>query len=95
MVRARYRDGLAAPALIEPGRAYRYTIDCWNTAQLFKQGHRICLQISSSAFPKYDRNLNTGESLASGTRMAVAQQTIFHDAEHPSCLVLPIVPTPA
>lgn len=95
VVRARYRDGLAAPALIEPGRAYRYTIDCWNTAQLFKQGHRICLQISSSAFPKYDRNLNTGESLASGTRMAVAQQTIFHDAEHPSCLVLPIVPTPA
>ncbi len=95
VVRARYRDGLEAPALIEPGRAYRYTIDCWNTAQLFKQGHRICLQISSSAFPKYDRNLNTGESLASGTRMAVAQQTIFHDAEHPSCLVLPIVPTPA
>lgn len=95
VVRARYRDGLAAPALIEPGRVYRYTIDCWNTAQLFKQGHRICLQISSSAFPKYDRNLNTGESLASGTRMAVAQQTIFHDAEHPSCLVLPIVPTPA
>lgn len=95
VVRARYRDGLEAPALIEPGRAYRYTIDCWNTAQLFKQGHRICLQISSSAFPKYDRNLNTGESLASGTRMAVAQQTIFHDAEHPSRLVLPIVPTPA
>jgi putative CocE/NonD family hydrolase len=92
MVRARYRDGMANPALIEPGRIYQYTIDCWNTSQVFKPGHRICLQIASSAFPKYDRNLNTGESIAAGTRMAVAEQAIYHDAEHPSCVILPIIP---
>lgn len=91
MVRARYRDGFASASPIVPGEIYRYTIDCWNTAQLFRQGHRIAVQITSSAFPKYDRNLNTGESLATGTRMAVAEQTIFHDAAHPSCVVLPII----
>lgn len=92
MVRARFRDGMADPQPIEPGRVYRYTIDCWNTSQLFKAGHRICLQLASSAFPKYDRNLNTGEPLATGTRMVVAAQTIFHDAEHPSCVILPVIP---
>lgn len=95
MVRARYRDGFASASPIAPGEVYRYTIDCWNTAQLFRQGHRIAVQITSSAFPKYDRNLNTGESLATGTRMAVAEQTIFHDAVYPSCVVLPIIPRQA
>lgn len=89
MVRARFREGMDRPSLIEPGRVYRYEIDCWNTSQLFRSGHRICLQIASSAFPKYDRNLNTGESLANGTRMAVAEQRVYHDAERPSCVVLP------
>lgn len=92
MVRARYRDGMASPSPIVPGQVYQYTIDCWNTSQLFAAGHRICLQLASSAFPKYDRNLNTGEPLATATRMAVAEQTIFHDAERPSCVVLPIIP---
>jgi uncharacterized protein len=92
MVRARFRDGMDRPAPIEPGRVYRYEIDCWSTAQLFRKGHRIAVQIASSAFPKYDRNLNTGESLAAGTRMAVAEQRIYHDAAHPSCIVLSIVP---
>lgn len=92
MVRARYRDGLEAAQPIVPGQVYRYTIDCWNTAQVFQQGHRIAVQITSSAFPKYDRNLNTGESLATGTRMVVAEQTILHDAAHPSCVVLPMIP---
>lgn len=92
MVRARFRDGMAAPSLIVPGEVYRYAIDCWNVSQVFRRGHRIGLQITSSAFPKYDRNLNTGEALATGTRMAVAEQTIYHDAERPSCVILPIIP---
>ena len=92
MVRARFRNGMDKPELIEPGRVYEYAIDCWNTAQLFKAGHRIRLQISSSAFPKYDRNLNTGEDIATGTRMRIAEQTIYHNAEHPSHVVLPIIP---
>jgi len=93
MVRARYREGMTNPTPIEPGRVYRYTIDCWNTSQVFKRGHRICVQVASSAFPKYDRNLNSGESLASGSRMAVAEQKIHHDSERPSCVVLPIIPS--
>ncbi len=92
IVRARYRDGFEKPALIEPGKIYRYTIDLWNTSQVFFKGHRIGLEIASSAFPKYDRNLNTGEDLATGTRMVAADQTIYHHAEAPSALVLPIIP---
>jgi uncharacterized protein len=92
MVRARFRDGMERPALIEPGRIYHYSIDCWHTAQIFNVGHRICLEISSSAFPKYDRNLNTGEPLGKTSTMAVAEQRIYHDVEHPSAVVLPIIP---
>jgi putative CocE/NonD family hydrolase len=92
MVRARFRDGMDRPSLIEPGKIYCYTIDCWNTAQVFKAGHRIGLEISSSAFPKYDRNLNTGAPLGKTSEMAVAEQTIYHDAEHPSAIVLPVIP---
>ncbi len=92
MVRARFRDGMHAPELIEPGRTYRYEIDLWNTCQVFFKGHRIGLEIASSAFPKYDRNLNSGEDLGTGTRMVVAEQTIFHDADRPSALVLPVIP---
>jgi uncharacterized protein len=92
VVRARFRDGFERPELIERGRVYCYTIDLWNTAQVFGKGHRIGLEVSSSAFPKYDRNLNTGEDLATGTRMEVAEQTIYHDAEHPSALLLPVIP---
>jgi uncharacterized protein len=95
MVRARFRDGMHKPSLIEPGRVYRYVIDCWNTSQVFKVGHRIGLQISSSAFPKYDRNLNTGAPLGITTEMAVAEQRIYHDAEHPSMMILPIIPAAA
>jgi putative CocE/NonD family hydrolase len=92
MVRARFREGMDRPTLIEPGKVYRYTIDCWNTAQVFKVGHRIGLEIASSAFPKFDRNLNTGAPLGITTEMVVAEQRIFHDAEHPSAVVLPIIP---
>jgi putative CocE/NonD family hydrolase len=92
MVRARFRDGMERPTLIEPGRIYAYDVDLWNTCQVFKKGHRIRVEIASSAFPKYDRNPNTGEALGRTTRVQVARQTIYHDREHPSHIVLPIVP---
>ncbi|HEX6797539.1 MAG TPA: CocE/NonD family hydrolase [Ktedonobacterales bacterium] len=92
MVRARFREGMARPTLIEPGQIYRYEIDCWNTSRLFAAGHRIALAVSSSAFPKYDRNPNTGAPLGTTAELTVAQQTILHDAEHPSAVVLPIIP---
>ena len=67
-------------------------IDCWNTSQVFKVGHRIGLEISSSAFPKFDRNLNTGAPLGITTEKAVAEQRIYHDEEHLSAIVLPLIP---
>lgn len=91
VVRTRYRDGMETASLIEPNKIYKYEIDVWNTCHIFFAGHRIGVQIASAAFPKYDRNLNTGKDLATGTRMEIAAQTIYHDAEHPSALVLPII----
>jgi putative CocE/NonD family hydrolase len=92
MVRARFRNGMDKPELIEPGQVYHYRIDCWNTSQVFLAGHRICVQISSSAFPKFDRNLNTGEPLGQSSSSVAAEQVIYHDADHPSLVLLPIIP---
>lgn len=91
IVRARFRDGNTSMSLIEPHKIYKYEIDLWNTSQVFFAGHSIGVQIASAAFPKYDRNLNTGEDLGTGTRMERAEQRIYHDAEHPSAIVLPII----
>ena len=92
MVRARFREGMDKPSLIEPGRAYTFDLDLWNTCQLYKQGHSIRLEISSSGFPKYDRNLNTGDPLGMTSKMEIAQQKIYHDAERLSYVVLPVIP---
>lgn len=92
IIRARYRDSMSAPTLLEPGRPYRYSIDLWATSNVFAAGHRIRLEISSSNFPRFDRNGNTGGDLAAETQLQPALQTILHDAAHPSCVTLPIVP---
>jgi putative CocE/NonD family hydrolase len=92
MVRARFREGMDRPAPVEPGRAYPLDVDVWNTCQLFRAGHRIRLEIASSAFPKFDRNPSTGEPLGKTARLERSEQKILHDREHPSHLVLPIVP---
>jgi putative CocE/NonD family hydrolase len=92
MVRARYRDGMDKASLIEPGKVYAYTLDLWNTCQTFKKGHRIRLQIASSAFPKYDRNAQTGDNLARATELQKAEQRIYHDKNRPSQIILPVVP---
>ncbi|GAC1325944.1 MAG: CocE/NonD family hydrolase [Chloroflexota bacterium] len=92
MVRARFRAGMDCPTPIEPGRVECYAIDLWNTAQLFRRGHRIQVQVTSSAFPKYDRNLNTGAPLGTTTECAAATQQIYHDMDHASHVILPIIP---
>jgi putative CocE/NonD family hydrolase len=94
IVRARYRDwdSGAEPSPIEPDRPQCYDIDLWSTSNLFKAGHRIRLQVTSSSFPRWDRNPNTGHELGADTELAVARQTIFHDRERPSHLLLPILP---
>jgi putative CocE/NonD family hydrolase len=92
--RARYRVSETHPTLIRRGRIYRYTIHVWPTSNLFKAGHRIRLELSSSNFPMYDRNPNTGHRFAHDTQLRIARQTIYHDARHPSAITLPIVSTP-
>ncbi len=92
IIRARYRNSTAEAQPIEPGKVYQYTIDLWATSNVFKAGHRIRVYISSSNFPRFNRNLNTGEKTMGGIRIERARQTIYHDAEHPSAIVLPIIP---
>lgn len=92
MVRARYREGGDQPSLIEPGKIYGFDVDVWNTCQEFGKGHRISLELASSAFPKYDRNQNTGEPLGKTANLRIAKQTIYHDGQNPSYVVLPLVP---
>jgi putative CocE/NonD family hydrolase len=91
IVRARYRDGAVAEP-IEPGRVYQYTIDLWATANVFKAGHCIRLDIASASFPRWDRNPNTGALFGSDSELRPAHQTILHDPAHPSRIVLPVVP---
>jgi predicted acyl esterase len=92
VVRARFRQGLDLPKAIEPGKIYRYEIDLWFTSNEFQPGYRIGLAISSSNFPRIDRNLNTGGDNERDTEFVAADQIIFHNAEYPSHLILPVVP---
>ena len=93
IIRARYRDSQEQPAFMNPGQPYKFAIDVWATSNVFRKGHRLRLEISSSNFPRFDRNLNTGDG-ASARKPVNATNTIYHDAEHPSVLILPVVPAP-
>ena len=92
IIRARYRNGYEQMDLLEPGEVQRYDIRLYPTSNVFKIRHRIRLDISSSNFPRFSRNLNTGEDVATGTRMTVAQQTILHSNVYPSHVLLPVIP---
>jgi putative CocE/NonD family hydrolase len=91
IIRARFRGGKPALNSLEPGRPYAFEIDLWATSNVFKAGHRIRLQVTSSNFPRWDRNPNTGHAFGQDAELCVAEQTILHDAEHPSCVILPLV----
>jgi hypothetical protein len=93
ILRARYREsttGAAKPLV--PGQTYEYKIDLWSTSNVFLKGPRIRLEVSSSNFPRFDRNLNTGKDAATDSTFVKATNTILHDAAHPSALILPVVP---
>jgi uncharacterized protein len=92
IVRAQYRDSAEKPALLEPSQATRFEIDLWVTSNLFRRGHRIRLEVSSSNFPRFDRNPNSGKPFGTDTELLPARQTVFHDRDHPSHLVLPVIP---
>jgi len=93
VIRARYRSSLEAPSLIDPGQPYEYHIDAGATSNLFRRGHCIRLEVSSSNFPTIDRNPNTGQPLgaARNSDLRPALQTIFHDAARPSHVVLSVI----
>jgi putative CocE/NonD family hydrolase len=92
IVRARYRNTTARPEEIIPGKVYKYVIDLWATGNVFKKGHRLRLYISSSNFPRFNRNPNTGESMLGASRMVNARQTIYHEGKYSSALILPVIP---
>jgi uncharacterized protein len=91
IVRARYRDSQEHPSLMNPDQTYKLTVDMWATSNVFKRGHRLRLEISSSNFPRFDRNPNTGEDSAFTTKSVQATNAIYHDADHPSVLILQTV----
>ncbi|GAB4340209.1 MAG: CocE/NonD family hydrolase [Candidatus Abyssubacteria bacterium] len=93
MVRARYRDSFTAPSFLEEGIVYEFAIPIGATSNLFKKGHRIRLEVSSSYFPEFSRNQNTDAPIGMTAETVTAIQTIYHDSEHPSCLVLPVIPS--
>jgi uncharacterized protein len=92
IVRARYRHGSQAVVLLTPGEVEEFTISLGPTANVFMPGHRVRLEVSSSNFPHYDRNSNTGQVPQSEEDQVSARQTIYHDKAHPSRIVLPVIP---
>ena len=101
-MRARCRDPKQAGAYnpnqlseIEPNKIHEYSIDFWRvTGNVFQQGHRIRIELSSSFFPYFLRNLNTGaDNIGLETKSVVAKQSIWHNQRYPSSVVLPVIPT--
>lgn len=92
ILRARFRNSLKQERLMKPGTIYRMTIKLYPTSNVFKRGHRIRVDISSSNFPRFDVNPNTGEPLNNHRSMVTATNTIHHDRSHPSHIILPVIP---
>jgi len=91
ILRLRYRNSLEKPEPAKPGEVYRIAIDAGVTSNVFLKDHRIRVEISSSNFPRFDRNPNTGGPVAEARSLAKANQTVLHDAAHPSCLTMMVV----
>ena len=92
IVRARYRESLTKPGLLKPGEVYRFEIDLVGTSVAFLKGHRIRVHVTSSHFPQFDRNPNTGAAFGTSAAVKVAEQTIYHDATRASHVLLPVIP---
>ena len=93
ILRVRYRDSWEKPSLMTPGRVYAIRIDAFPTSNLFKRGHRIRIDISSSNFPHFDVNPNTGEPEGKALSSRIATNRVYIDAAHPSHVILPIIPS--
>jgi uncharacterized protein len=92
-VRAMYRtNDPLHPTPLKPGAVEKYDLDLWATSNVFKAGHKIRVEVSSSNFPRFNRNLNTGEPVPDAVKTMVAHQTIYHDTDRASYIVLPVIP---
>jgi putative CocE/NonD family hydrolase len=94
IIRARYRNSLFVPELVTPGEVNEYIINLQAVSQLFQKGHRIRIDVSSSSFPQYDRNMNTGNPIGEDAKGITARQTIYHQAEYASYIDLPVINSP-
>jgi putative CocE/NonD family hydrolase len=94
ILRVSFREGFDRPRRVEPERVYAYTIDLVATSHVFLPGHRLRVDVTSSSFPRFDRNPNTGHPLGTDgpEDLQVARQTVFHDNERPSHILLPVIP---
>jgi uncharacterized protein len=92
ILRMRYRASQEHPELMNPGQIYEITVDLWATSNIFLRGHSLRLEISSSNFPRFDRNMNTGDEARFARNFVPATNIILHDSQHPSALMLPVVP---
>jgi putative CocE/NonD family hydrolase len=92
IVRARYRESLSAPKMMEAGKVYPFTIDLVGTSNVFRKGHRIRVDLTSSHFPQFDRNPNTGEPFGVNANVRVATQTVHHTKQYASHVLLPVIP---
>jgi predicted acyl esterase len=92
IIRARYNENPLKPVLIKPNKIYKYEIDLWATSNVFLAGHRIRVEISSSNFPRFDRNPNTGNTFGMDSELRIAHQKVHHSKEYPSHIVLPVIP---
>jgi putative CocE/NonD family hydrolase len=90
--RLRYRLSLDKPVFVKRNSVYQINIDAGVTSYVFSSGHRIRLEISSSNFPRFDRNLNSSAPNANVTKITKAKQTVFHEKDYPSALILPVIP---
>src|SRR5207253_1799142 len=99
ILRMRYRDSQERPEMMNPDQVYKISVDLWATSNVFKKGHILRLEVSSSNFPRFDRNLNNGTTRyirtgdgPSADQFVTATNAVLHDTDHPSALILPIIP---
>lgn len=92
IIRGRYRNTTSEVELLEPNQIYEFTIDLWVTSNVFLKGHRIRVDISSSNYPRFDRNPNTGNAFGQDSEIRIAHQKIFHTNKHKSQIILPVIP---
>jgi hypothetical protein len=91
-LRARFRDSVTKPELLKPGRIYEYKLDLWQTGITVPAGDRLRIEVASADFPMFSRNLNTGGHSETETKFVSASQVVYHDKQHPSHVLLPVIP---